>query len=58
MEKFWESQEHSAAPKYWIWSADGSHQEGEMATRRMWFHAATIISGRTEKMFALGGYDE
>ena len=31
---------------------------GEMATRRMWFHAATIVSGGKEKVFALGGYEE
>ena len=31
---------------------------GEMATRRMCFHVATIISGGRENMFALGGNDE
>ena len=31
---------------------------GEMARRRMWFHAGTIDNGGNEKVFALGGYEE
>ena len=30
---------------------------GEMASPRMYFHLATIISGGEEKMFALAGYN-